>query len=59
MADDVERLARLTYADASSDTQNIHAMEQFIKATCDNDLRGRAAESAYELAGSTEVGNGA
>ena len=45
MADDVERLARLTYADASIDTQNIHAMEQFIDAICDDDLRVRVLQS--------------
>ena len=45
VADDVERLARLTYADASSDTQNIHAMEQFIEAICDDDLRVRVLQS--------------
>ena len=45
VADDVERLARLTYADASIDTQNIHAMEQFIEAICDDDLRVRVLQS--------------
>ena len=45
VADDVERLARLTYADASIDTQNIHAMEQFIEVICDDDLRVRVLQS--------------
>ena len=45
VADDVVRLARLTYADASIDTQNIHAMEQFIEAICDDDLRVRVLQS--------------
>ena len=41
MADEVERLARLAYNDASIATQDTHEKEQFNDAITDDDLRVR------------------